>query len=501
MAGRVYNVEEGGVHERFLASRAKVQVFGGGYGNGKTAALCIKALQIAKDYPGANMLLARSTYPKLNDTLRKEFFKWLDPSWKKSFNKAENTLELVNGTTVNFRYVAQQGKTQEQSTSNLLSATYDFIGVDQIEDPEVSHKDFIDLLGRLRGSAQYTGNDPSMPGTGPRWFALTTNPTQNWVYKKLVRPTHRWLKHRVKDPDLIVHPRTGEPIIELFEASTYENARNLTPDFIETLEAAYTGEMRERFLLGKWGSFSGLVYPRFDEVTHCVEHSEAIDYLKALRRQRVKVQILEGFDYGIAAPSCYLLSYVDDEGNVIVLDGLYAAEMNIEDISKQMQQLRNEYNVPMGNDVYADPAIFKRTVGDRRSVGKTVASIYAGEGISMVRGNNDIISGVNKIRSLLEPQRFHTHPLHGMAPAPFLYFSTKVSFVFNEINEYHWSTNSQGDKVDRPVDRNDHAMDTLKYMLSDVPEPSTVMYSKDEPPAWMRWQEYDVQERSEARYR
>ena len=37
----------------------------------------------------------------------------------------------------------------------LLSATYDWIGLDQIDDPGITHKDFLDLLGRLRGDTPY----------------------------------------------------------------------------------------------------------------------------------------------------------------------------------------------------------------------------------------------------------------------------------------------------------------------------------------------------------
>ena len=84
---------------------------------------------------------------------------------------------MKNGSTVNFRYVAQQGKQTEDSKSNLLSATYDWIIVDQMEDPEFSHKDFMDLMGRLRGNTEYSGDDPSMPRVGPRWFMATLNPT------------------------------------------------------------------------------------------------------------------------------------------------------------------------------------------------------------------------------------------------------------------------------------------------------------------------------------
>ncbi len=78
-----YRVLEDSAQQRFVNSWSKVTIYGGGFANGKTAALCIKALNVAKDYPGCNMLLARSTYPKLRDTLMKEFRKWCPANWIK----------------------------------------------------------------------------------------------------------------------------------------------------------------------------------------------------------------------------------------------------------------------------------------------------------------------------------------------------------------------------------------------------------------------------------
>ena len=68
-----FRIYEDSLQERFQASRAKIQLFGGGFANGKTAYACFMALQLAIDYPGSNGLIARATYPKLNDTIRKEF--------------------------------------------------------------------------------------------------------------------------------------------------------------------------------------------------------------------------------------------------------------------------------------------------------------------------------------------------------------------------------------------------------------------------------------------
>src|SRR5687768_17181463 len=136
-----YRIDEGSVHDRFRTSRAPIQLFGGGYGNGKTAALCIKCINLALGYPGSNGLIGRATYAKLNDTIKKEFFKWLPPQYiARMPTTTDNTLIMTNGTTVNFRYISQRGKKSfdNSSTSNLLSATFDWAAIDQIEDPEIT---------------------------------------------------------------------------------------------------------------------------------------------------------------------------------------------------------------------------------------------------------------------------------------------------------------------------------------------------------------------------
>jgi hypothetical protein len=143
---RTYKIVEGSLHDRFQRARGKVQIFAGGFGNGKTTAAVIKALQLAKAYPGCNGLVARSTFPRLNATIRKEFVVWCPKSWiKRDVNSRENLIELNNGSVINFSHIAQSGKLAESTTSNLLSATYDWIVIDQIEDPEITEKDFDDV--------------------------------------------------------------------------------------------------------------------------------------------------------------------------------------------------------------------------------------------------------------------------------------------------------------------------------------------------------------------
>lgn len=504
-----YKIHKGSLNERFLASRSKVQFFGGGFANGKTATTCIKMINIAKDYPGANLLMARSTYPKLNDTLRKEFLKWVPASWIQSFPKSangSNTCTLTNGTTINFRYIAQQGKIgTEATTSNLLSATYDAIAIDQMEDPEIVHKDFLDLLGRLRGMTPYHGDDHTMPKSGPRWLILTSNPTRNWVYRELVRPIHELHAGRVDEKLLCETDDDGKmlyddnklpiPIIDLYEGSTYENKDNLEPDFIKTLESSYKGQMRSRFLMGEWASYEGLVYPSFNQAIHVMSHHAIENYYNQLKIKASNITFLEGYDYGLAVPYCYLLGFCDTLGNVFIMAGAYEKECVLEDQFAAIKHIRHKYSVDPSNMILADPDIFRRKAVGKKLVGKSIADFFLEEGIMCIRGNNDISNGIVKVNQYLVPQRNHQNPITGEYEAPYLYVSDELEFFINEMSDYYWQKSPTGEQIDKPIDKDDHAMDTLKYMLSNRPNVSKLtkaVIRKDV--GWRQWGERDIQE-------
>lgn len=497
-----YKLLEGTPQAEFVMLRSKVQIFGGGFGNGKTAAAIVsKVLTIARDYPGANILVARSTYPKLNDTIRKEFVKWCPESWIKSFpmsKNSDNTCTLKNGTTINFRYIAQQGKSNDdsggQTTSNLLSATYDLIVVDQLEDPEIVEKDFNDLLGRLRGNARYIGRDPTMPLTGPRWFVACVNPTRNWVYRKLIAPYKKYETSGIVDENLLCerHPRdidgmhnplAGEPVLDetgkpillmsLVEGSTYTNKHNLGADFISTLESAYQGQSRDRFLYGEWAAYEGLVHPDFDELLHCIPRQHMLDHLWELRSQGVIPQFIEGYDFGITEPCCYLIAYTDRYKNVFVFDGFYKPEekFSIQEQQTRIQEIRMEVDCE-DEQIRADPAIFRRTIVQKNTSAKTIAKLFSegDNGVKMRQADNEVLRGITKVNMYLAPAGSHRHPINGGYDAPHIFFASELEFVQDEFGSYYWKADTSGKRIDEPIDKKDHAMNTIKYMLSKQPD-------------------------------
>jgi hypothetical protein len=486
-----YRVKTGGMHQRFLNSRNKIQMIGGGFGNGKTAAACVKGIQLAKDYPGSNGFIGMATYAQLNDTIREEFYKWIPHSSVERWPSiANNTLYMKNGSKINFRYLQQKGKQQAdgQTSSNLLSATYDWAIVDQIENPAITYKDFLDLLGRLRGSTKYKGTDPTMPVTGPRWLILTANPAFNWVFHKLIKPMEIYRKTREIHPDLIVDGETRLPLIDLFEASTYENAHNLEADFIKTLESSYKGQFRDRYLGGKWGAFEGLIYPSFDPDFHMTDKENIMRYLFSMKAMGIKLKALQGFDFGIASPSCYLYGFETPMGMPIILDGYYRPSPDPMDDGLEIQRIQGRYDPYIDNSypILADPSIFKRTTFKRDGSGATtIASILRDDfDLYLKRGQNEILSGIAKVSSYMNIKEM-PNPLTNEREGPGIIIAKHLTFIADEFGSYFWKTNTSNERIDEPIDRNDHSMDALKYLFSYMPPAHEILYKVQQPKGFM----------------
>ena len=97
---------------QFFFSRNDINGYTGGYGNGNTAAMCIRAITVAANYEGARCLVGRATRPKLEDSTKKELLKWIPESWVDKWpSERRNDLVLKKtGSTIEFRHVRQEGK-------------------------------------------------------------------------------------------------------------------------------------------------------------------------------------------------------------------------------------------------------------------------------------------------------------------------------------------------------------------------------------------------------
>jgi hypothetical protein len=209
------------------------------------------------------------------------------------------------------------------------------------------------------------------------------------------------------------------------------------------------------------------------------------------------VTYLEGYDYGLAVPYCYIMGFCDGLGNVFLMDGAYEKEVPLDDHIAAIKSIRNDYSVDPSNMILADPDIFRRKGVGKKTVGKSIADMFLEDGLMCVRGNNDISNGIVKVNQYLIPQRMHQNPITGEYDAPYLYISDKLEWWINEITDYYWQKNTTGELVDKPMDKDDHAMDTTKYLLSNRPSISKMIIARNpKTVGWQKWGERDIQERT-----
>lgn len=458
-----FEITEGSPQEKLFLSTAPIQLAAGGYGWGKTSLLCVKCIQIMLDYPNCHGAILRNTEQNLNTTTYMEFLKWCPKNLISKYpSKTDKHLVFKNGSSVLFSYIKMSVR-GDSKTMNLLSATFDFIFIDQLEDPEFNYDLFCDLQGRLRGTAKYIGNENKQEYCN--FMMCTTNPTQNWVCTKLVRPLKVWQKTGVVGEDLLKDEQlfrdTGEvkPIIELIEGTTYDNADHLPDGFISRLENIYKGNRRRKYMMGEWDIGENLVYDMFSAAENVVEESLMLDHLHDVKRDYA-VAWIEGFDFGVAKPSCYLLAFIDQYGIYNFVDGWYKAELSVREQAMKIKDIREIYGVTDNNDIVSDPALFRRTRTDLN----TVAEEFSRWNINMVRGNNNVLGGIARCGEMLQNSIIR-NPYTGAGVSPKVIFSSKLQFLIDEIADYRWKQSKDG-IIDVPSDKNDHAMDAMKYILT-----------------------------------
>ena len=223
----------------------------------------------------------------------------------------------------------------------------------------------------------------------------------------------------------------------------------------------------------------------------------------SLQEKHYHVVAIESFDFGLSSPSCYLFGFVDDWGRVIVLDGFYEKRLHYTQQPDLVRKIRGKYAhlIHVEDRIKADPSIFKTKVIEKHvDTGTPVAHLLDAAGMECRPASNDIISGIAKVAAYLANQPTHEHIVTGESPAPLLYFVDDLDFISDEITNYYWDRTSTGEHIDRPIDRDDHAMDALKYLLSHQPEPSEIILPKSAIiPKYMFWIETDEDGRNPRR--
>lgn len=346
----------------FFASRKLYTAYGGAKGGGKTWAVRTKALLGAYNYAGIRILILRRTYPELQSNHIEPMLRMIKPEFC-SYNGALRCLSFANGSLIRFGHWSG-----ESSELEYNGQEYDWIFID--EATQFSWRSFQFLGGLLRGV-----NDI------PKRMYLTCNPGG---------VGHRWVKRLFIDRDFYDgggDPEAAEnPEDYVFIPATVEDNTALlraSPGYVRML-ASMPEDLRRAYRYGDWDALGGSYFP---ELSGRENLAEPFAIPEDWRRYRA-------FDYGLDLFACCWFA-VDGEGRSWLYREFSAPGLIVREAAEAVA----EHTEP-GERIeatFAPPDMWSR----QKDTGRTMAEIFAENGVPLVRAANDRVRGHLLIREAL----------------------------------------------------------------------------------------------------
>ena len=406
--------------DEFHADPAKFKGFFGGYGSGKTRTGAEEITQHILSTPNGMTLIGAETKNQLDQTAKDMFFKVFPDFMVEDYWKQKDMVLCANGHVVIFRPLDDEGKLRSLNLTGFWIE----------EASEVKYEIFVQLQTRLRNKA-----------TRYHQGILTSNPDMGWIKTEFLMKAGR-----IENAERDYYQKEDEinPTFSVHIAPTHLNIY-LPEDYVETTAKGKPSWWIKRYLMGSFEHTEGQVYPKFSSLV-----IPSFPIPKHWQR-------LTATDFGLRDPTVMLAGAIDPKDGVLhVYREHYENGKSIKYHAGEMKtKILNE--IPSGRLMrqVADPKGKAVSERDMRST----YDYYAEYDIYFEPGINKIEDGVMKVFSYMEMDKVKIHDCCKMTiweGVQYLY--PKQDLVSNK------------NPSEKPVDKNNHAMDCLKYMIGELPD-------------------------------
>lgn len=230
---------------RFLAMPHKFRAFVGGYGSSKTYSGCLSLCQHFYEWPQIPAGYFAPTYPHIRDIFYETIETVADTfDWTVRINEGNHEVFLYEGRKFRGVIICRS----MDNPQNIIGFKIGHALIDELDVLAIIKAGTVwkKVIARMRYKIAGLKNGIDVTTT-PEGFKQT--------YKLFV-----------SDPDKNPELRRNYGLIQ---ASTYDNEMNLPDDYIASLYEAYTVELREAYLDGKFVNLtSGTVYRNYNRKIH-----------------------------------------------------------------------------------------------------------------------------------------------------------------------------------------------------------------------------------------
>jgi len=216
----------------------------------------------------------------------------------------------------------------------------------------------------------------------------------------------------------------------------------LDKDEVDEITLTMSEESLSSRRFGRFDVNCGLVYPEFDPNIHIIKpFAIPKDWQDTI-----------SIDPGLRNPLSAHFYCVDFDDNVYVVAEHYEKDHDIDYHSNRIKEIADSINWHYNSNGKLDAIIDSAANQTTLSSQKSVSELFCEREINVnSRVNKDLFSGISRVRSFFSAR-----------PPKIFIFSTCVNMI-REIKTYWWG------KSDRPVKKDDHAMDELRYYIMTRP--------------------------------
>jgi PBSX family phage terminase large subunit len=215
----------------------------------------------------------------------------------------------------------------------------------------------------------------------------------------------------------------------------------LPKDYVESRKRAYTGVFYQRYILGQWVSAEGAVYPMFNIEDHTFN-----------KAKKNYIDKFISIDYGtstVAVFQYWARRWCGDTRDRVLcydlLDEFYH-DAGATDIQYTDSELSEQLSRFVGNRQC------NRVVVPHDST--SFNNQLMRDGFSIAPVNPDVLEGIKTVQNMLRDNRIRIH-------------ESKARDCIKQMQIYSWDSKAQKLGIEKPVKRDDHSPDALRYAVND----------------------------------
>lgn len=368
-----------------------------------------------------------------------QYKQWIYPSairggaWETAYEKSTRTLHFSNGSFIEFL-------SYDQDLDKHAGTSRHWIHFDE----EPPHPIYVENMARL------------IDTDGDFWITMTPVEGMTWVYDELFEPNQG----------------KEEPTVLIIEIDTRENPY-LKESAIQSFSDSVDENEQTARIGGGFVRKGGLIYKNFDPTVgglHVMRNG--ISNPAEVFKDWLWILTL---DHGLNNPTAVEWIAVDRNGFAVLFDEHYQNEWTIEEHAKVInEKIKKHGRRP--NILVGDPSMINRNAITKTSVTEE----YAKYGLGFIAGNNDVKSGIIRVKKYFKPRKyvgkrpkfFEGFPVE----FPMLMVSPACEKFIWEAKRYRWKTYTnkklqyENNPYDEPHKKDDHAMDAVRYGIMTQPD-------------------------------